>query len=129
MPSGQVQDKEEKVNPDKKINQQIATSQQKIEKLLYPYDLNACNVPVVAFDGVDMVGVEVGPTEGPHDVQRIQIPGKKLKIACRPLSHFFEKTQESTYKHRMQKHLHGPNACGMRGANATLFRQDMRPRK
>ena len=60
--SGQVQDREEKVNPVKKKNQEITTSQQKIEKLVYPYDMIASNVSGVAFDGVDKGGEEVGPT-------------------------------------------------------------------
>ena len=61
--SGQVQDREEKVNPVQKIksgDRNITT--QKIEKLVYPYDLIASNVPGVAFDGVDKGCVEVGPT-------------------------------------------------------------------
>jgi len=50
--------------------------------------MNASNVPERVLDGVDMGGVEAGRTSGALEVPGIQHPGKKLKIACRPLSIF-----------------------------------------
>ena len=82
----------------------------------------ASNVPGVAFDGVDKGGVEVDPTRELRRFLGATILTKNCTWLADLCHLLFEKTQESTCKHRMQTHLHGLNACGMRGANAMLFR-------
>ena len=46
------------------------------KKLVYPYDMNASNVPERVLDGIDMGGVEAGRTSGALEVPGIQHPGK-----------------------------------------------------
>ena len=60
--SGQVQDREEKVNPVQKIKSGDRNITTKIEKLVHPYDMIACNEPGRVLDGVDMGGVEAAST-------------------------------------------------------------------
>ena len=74
--------------------------------------MNASNVPGRVLDGVDMGGVEAGRTSGASEGSGDPTSWKKIEDSLQTFVNFF---YYSTCEHRIKTHLHGPNACGMRG--------------